>query len=57
MCSALTSFVALVVVYNEKFYWWLDGLAGLLVAFYTLYSGAVTMTSSSVREFSHFVAE
>ncbi len=48
MCSALTSLVALVVVYNEKLYWWLDGSAGLMVAFYTLYSGAATMTSSSV---------
>jgi len=28
--------------------WWLDGFCGLLVAFYTLYSGATTMMSSSV---------
>ena len=47
MCSGLTSLVALVVAYNERFVWWLDGFAGLMVGFYTLYSGAATMTSSS----------
>lgn len=39
--------MALVVAYNERFVWWLDGFAGLMVGFYTLYSGAATMTSAS----------
>lgn len=52
ICSGLTSLVALVVAYNERFVWWLDGFSGLMVGFYTLYSGAATMTSSS-----HDIAE
>lgn len=55
ICSGLTSLVALVVAYNERFVWWLDGFAGLVVGFYTLYSGAATMTSSShdLSELTH----
>ena len=56
VCSGLTSVVALVVVYNSKFVWWLDGFAGIMVAFYTLYSGASTMTDSSVSIIVLFVS-
>eukprot|EP01036_Dinobryon_divergens_P033474 gene33474-43260_t len=49
-CAGLASFVALVVSYNSHLVWWLDGFCGLLVAFYTLYSGATTMMSSSLEQ-------
>ncbi len=51
LCSALTNIATLVVIYNSSSYWWLDGTSGSLVAFYTLFSGGITMHHSNVSYF------
>lgn len=47
LCSGLASFASVVVAVDVYQIWWLDGVTGFLVAFYTLYSGSQTITSSS----------
>lgn len=41
LCAALTSLVAFLVTFSDT--WWLDGVTGLCVAFFTLYNGTSTL--------------
>lgn len=50
-CAGLASVASLVVAIDNNSIWWLDGVTGMMVACYTLYSGVVTIWSAS-RELS-----